>query len=370
MNTQQRFLKMLSVPEEYGKMPYMWLSSLAFVFWKYLYVAPTVLEVVLLVLTCAVFLPVYFFSYRANVRQAVACVLVTCVIGAMWAQYGFSNLFIFACAMCARVQPARRAYRLMACVTAFAIVIGLALSPSRTMYMMPFLIIGIPVGIASISESVLRRSRMALIRKQEEVEHMARIAERERISRDLHDLLGHSLSLIALKAELAGKLAERDPAAARNEISDIETAARKALSEVRAAVTGYRQSGLASALASARASLAAASVQLDEEVQQFPLPPASEHVLALALSEAVTNVVRHAGATRCRLGLAREGSVAVLRVADDGRLRDDSDLKRGNGLTGMHERAAAAGGTLSILAGSGLTLELRLPLGEPACIAS
>lgn len=367
MKTLQRIL---TIPDEYGKMPYMWLCSLAFVLWKYLYVAPTVFEAALLVLTGLVFLPVYFFSYRANNRQAVACVLATCVLGTLWAQYGFSNLFIFASAMCARVQPMRRAYQLMAFATAVAIGAGLALSPARTLYMMPFLIVGIPVGIAAISESGLRRSRTALIRKQEEVEHLARIAERERISRDLHDLLGHSLSLIALKAELAGKLAERDPAAARNEIRDIETAARKALSEVRAAVTGYRQSGLASALASARASLAAASVQLEEEVQQFPLAPASEHVLALALSEAVTNVVRHAGATRCRLGLAREGGVAVLRVADDGRVRADSDLKRGNGLTGMHERAAAAGGTLSILAASGLTLELRLPLGETACIAS
>jgi two-component system sensor histidine kinase DesK len=370
MNTLQRFLKMPLIPEEYGKMPYMWLCSLGFVLWKYLYVKPEAFEVLLLVLTGFVFLPIYFFSYRATTRQAVMCVLGTCVLGSMWALYGFSNIFIFACAMCARVQPARRAYQLMAFATVVTITAGLSLSPDRTLFLMPFLIIGIPVGISAISESVLRRSRMALIRKQEEVEHMARIAERERISRDLHDLLGHSLSLIALKAELAGKLAERDPAAARNEIQDIETAARKALSEVRAAVTGYRQSGLASALAGARASLAAASVQLDEDVQQFPLAPASEHVLALALSEAVTNVVRHAGATRCRLGLAREGSVAVLRVADDGRVRDDSELKRGNGLTGMHERAAAAGGTLSILAGSGLTLELRLPLGEPACIAS
>ncbi|MGZ5200927.1 MAG: sensor histidine kinase [Telluria sp.] len=366
MNRLQHIFRMPLIPPEYGKMPYMWLFSMLFVLWKYLYVAPTAFEVMLLVLTGFVFLPLYFYSYWANAREAVLCVVFTCVLGALWAQFGFSNLFIFACAMCARVQPLRRAYQLMSLVVVVALAAGLLVSPERTLFLMPFLIIGIPVGISAISESSLRRSRQALIRKQEEVEHMATIAERERISRDLHDLLGHSLSMIALKAELAGKLAHRDMEACSKEIADIENAARKALSEVRAAVTGYRQSGLPSALANARASLAAASVELHEDVQQFPLAPAKEHVLALALSEAVTNVVRHAGATRCKLGLAREGGVAVLRVVDDGRVRAESDLKRGNGLTGMQERASAAGGSLSIKAGAGLTLELRLPLGEAA----
>jgi two-component system sensor histidine kinase DesK len=216
-------------------------------------------------------------------------------------------------------------------------------------------------------EAGLRDSRKQLLRKQEEVEHMARIAERERISRDLHDLLGHSLSLIALKAELAGKLAGRDAEACKREIRDIETAARTALFEVRAAVTGYRQSGLAGALASARASLAAANVELHEQVERFTMPPASEHVLALALREAVTNVVRHAGATRCTLGLALEQDTAVLRVADDGtRLRDERDVRSGNGLAGMRERAAAIGGRLAISVGKGLALELRVPAGGAA----
>jgi two-component system sensor histidine kinase DesK len=224
------------------------------------------------------------------------------------------------------------------------------------------LTIGLPVGIASIMDTGLRRSRQQLQRKQEEVEHMARIAERERISRDLHDLLGHSLSLIALKAELAGKLAARDPVACTREIRDIETSARQALSEVRAAVTGYRQSGLSGALASARASLAAANVELCEEVQAFALAPAAEQVVALALCEAVTNIVRHASATRCTLGLALEQGSAVLRVADDGsRLRSAGELRHGNGLTGMRERAAALGGKLAISVGAGLALELRVP---------
>jgi two-component system sensor histidine kinase DesK len=106
-------------------------------------------------------------------------------------------------------------------------------------------------------------------------------------------------------------------------------------------------------------------VQLHEQVQRLSLPPAKEHVLALALREAVTNVVRHAGASRCSLGLTLEQGDVVLRVADDGaNLRDAADLRHGNGLSGMRERVASVGGQLSIKVESGMALELRVPVEE------
>jgi two-component system sensor histidine kinase DesK len=171
--------------------------------------------------------------------------------------------------------------------------------------------------------------------------------------------------LIALKAELAGKLAGRDLEACKREIADIEASARRALAEVRTAVTGYRDSGLPGALASARASLAAAGVELREDVHAFAMAPALEHVLALALREAVTNVVRHAGATRCTIALGLEEGSAVLRVLDDGdRLRAGDEVRAGNGLRGMRERASSAGGLLLVSVDQGLRLELRLPIDE------
>ena len=136
---------------------------------------------------------------------------------------------------------------------------------------------------------------------------------------------------------------------------------------MRAAVTGYRHSGLSGALASARVSLLAANIDLREDVASFALAPAAEHVLALALREAVTNVVRHAGATRCTLGLALEQGNAVLRVADDGAgLRAAEEVRAGNGLAGMRERAAALGGKLLLSVDAGLRLELRVPAGAAA----
>jgi two-component system sensor histidine kinase DesK len=254
---------------------------------------------------------------------------------------------------------------MLALVLGLATATGYLLSPNGPAFLLAPWAVGLSVGVASIMESGLRASRRQLLRKQEEVEHIARIAERERISRDLHDLLGHSLSLIALKAELAGKLAGRDLDACKREIADVEATARRALAEVRTAVTGYRDSGLSGALASARASLAAAGIELREDVMDFALAPALEHVLALALREAVTNVVRHAGASRCTVRLALEEGNAVLRVEDDGgRLRAGDEVRAGNGLSGMRERAASAGGELLLRVENGLRLALRLPVPD------
>jgi two-component system sensor histidine kinase DesK len=370
----QRLKRVLAgpwVPPELGKMPYLWAFSLTFMLWKYFFVAPSPFELAMIGVTVVLFLPLYLVSFWTTGRTAVLCILLSCLVGFLWAPYnsGAGTLFVFAAGMCGRLAPGRNAYRMLAVVLGLATVAGYLVSPFGTVFVLAPWTIGLSVGVGSIMECGLRASRQLLLRKQEEVEHMARIAERERISRDLHDLLGHSLSLIALKAELAGRIAGRDPKACRREIADIETAARRALAEVRTAVTGYRESGLSGALASARASLAAAGVALREEVQpqfqQSALAPALEHVLALALREAVTNVVRHAGATRCTLALAMEEGSAVLRVVDDGAgLRGGSEVRAGNGLSGMRERVAAAGGRLSISVDGGLRLELRIPINE------
>lgn len=355
------------LPPEQGRMPYFWLLSLAYMGWKYVYVAPGRLELAMLALTLAVFLPLYFASYWARGWQVLACMGAGCLIGAIWVRWnvGAATFFIFACAMAARFTDFRRAMLAVGGVIALGVLASMQVTHGqmRFIFLMPLLTAGLPVGMGAFMEARLRRSRQELMRKQEEVEHMATIAERERISRDLHDLLGHSLSLIALKAELARKLAHRDVDACAREIADIETSARQALAEVRAAVTGYRESGLASALASARASLAAAEVQLEEKVERIDLAPAAENVVALALREAVTNVVRHAGAKRCSVSLGLEHGVAVLRIADDGRARSEADIRHGNGLCGMRERVASVGGRLAVRAASGLELELRIPPG-------
>lgn len=366
-----RWLRWPWVPAEFGKAPYLWLLTINFFFWKYLGGPPSLTEAALMVPTFVVFLSVYFLSFwRRNSGRGLLCLLVICLLGVLWLPHnpGANVFFIFASGMCGGFLDRRHAYAALVGVMLLAACAGLVAAPQPQMaFLLPSLCVGLPVGISSIMEAQVRRSRAKLLRTQEEVEHMATIAERERISRDLHDLLGHTLSLITLKAELAGKLVARDADAAAREIRDIEQTARKALSEVRSAVTGYRQAGFTYELDSARHSLAAANITLDARVDPLAMPPAVENVMSLALREAVTNIVRHArAATRCDVTLAVEHGTIVLRIADDGGVADAERIRAGNGLTGMQERVRALGGKIVLSGGRGLALELALPMGGAA----
>ena len=197
----------------------------------------------------------------------------------------------------------------------------------------------------------------------EEIEHLAKVAERERIARDMHDVLGHTLSLITLKSELARKLVDRDPERAKQEMQDVETASRAALTDVREAIRGYRSDGIFAELARARAALETAGVAVECDTDPVALSPAQESVLALALREAVTNVVRHAAARRCNVSLKRGESGCTLEVADDGR---GAAGPEGNGLRGMRERLEALGGSLRLLRSNGTRLIIDLPLASTA----
>ena len=354
------------VPASHGKAPYLWALSLLFLLWKYVGGPPGPLELAALMLTVLVFLPMYFASFWPAPGRLPLLIVLTCLLGVLWAPHNFTanTFFIFAAAMCAGFVPQRRAYLALACVLALSLAVGATLGKYSLAFMLPALAVGVPVGVASIMDASLRRSREQLLRKQEEVQHMATIAERERISRDLHDLLGHTLSLITLKAELAGKMAGRDLAACKQEIADIEHCARNALAEVRSAVTGYRLTGLQHELDTARATLGAAGIVLATQIETITLPAAAENVMALALREAVTNIVRHAGASRCDVTLTLEGGTILFRIADDGTLAEGSPpLRHGNGLLGMQERVGGIGGRLAMQVDHGLALELRLPMG-------
>jgi two-component system, NarL family, sensor histidine kinase DesK len=210
-----------------------------------------------------------------------------------------------------------------------------------------------------------RRSRDAALQlSQEEVRRLAAIAERERIGRDLHDLLGHTLSLIALKGELAGKLLTRDLPAAAGEISEVTQIARDALAQVRTAVTGMRAAALAGELASARNLLESSGVALTCSQEPQVLPAPIETALALIVREAATNIQRHSGATRASIAIGRAAerrAAVALRVSDNGR---GGATQRGNGLSGMGERVQALGGTLEIdsAAGGGTVLQVILPV--------
>ena len=202
-----------------------------------------------------------------------------------------------------------------------------------------------------------------LAEAREELAHRAVAEERMRFARDLHDLLGHSLSLIALKSELAGRLAERDPGRARQEMADVESAARQALAEVRDAVSGYRQVSLAQALVEARSALSAAGIALRPPTAVDVLPGPVDAVLGWVVREAVTNVLRHSGATTVTVTLDTAADDVVLGIADDGH---GSAAPPGAGLSGLTERVQRLGGDLRTAGGEGFRITARLPLTAAA----
>jgi two-component system, NarL family, sensor histidine kinase DesK len=192
----------------------------------------------------------------------------------------------------------------------------------------------------------LLRSNRALVHARQELAELAVVEERERFARDLHDILGHSLTVITKKAELARRLTPVDPERAAAEIADVERLAREALQDVRATVTGIRQVSLASELASARQALEAAGIRADLPYSVEDVPPQYRELFGWAVREAVTNVVRHSGATSCRITV----HASTLEVVDDGRgpapAGGASGAAGGHGLVGLSERVRAAGGTL------------------------
>ncbi len=219
-----------------------------------------------------------------------------------------------------------------------------------------------PVLIGAGNTFFAERNRMnrKLRKANEEIEHLATVAERERIARDLHDVLGHTLSVITLKSELAGKLIDRDPQRAGKEIREVEEISRQALSEVRDAIRGYRSKGLAAELAQAKSTLETAGVAVQcDAAATIKIPAMQESVLSLVVREAVTNVVRHAQAHTCSLRLDQQNGSCLLEIHDDGR---GSFSAEGNGLRGMRERVEMLGGTLNRESSSGTRLTITLPV--------
>jgi two-component system sensor histidine kinase DesK len=202
------------------------------------------------------------------------------------------------------------------------------------------------LGISALYAAHTSHQQRALRRSNEEILRLATMAERERIGRDLHDLLGHTLSVVALKSELARKLIDRDLDDARKEISEVERVARDALSQVRNAVSGIRSTALSAELIAATALLEAQGVKVKCETENVKLPHDRETALALSLREAATNIRRHSGASGVTIRVKKESSAVVVEVADDGR---GGRIVPGNGLNGMRERLDHVGGTLSLM---------------------
>ncbi|MBY6204317.1 sensor histidine kinase [Halomonas denitrificans] len=362
MSALERFHRWLVPPaSEQGWTAYLWLVYLSFFFIEWFFRPVPAVEFALSLVTVAAFLALYFSAYRRRGPAALAHVAAIAALGVAWAPFnsGSSVLFIYAASFAHQAGRPRQTVWIVIGIAALAGLTALWAQPVL-FYWLPGVFISLVIGSANIFFGEQQRRNAALRLSQAEVRRLARVAERERIARDLHDVLGHTLSLIAVKSELAGRLLDRDPDRAREEIESLGATAREALAEVREAIQGVREQDLCEALEQARLSLRSADVELELDTAEAPeLPARTQAMLALIVREAVTNILRHADARRCTIRLAPNGrGGSVLEIHDDGRgtIRPD-----GSGVAGMRARVESLGGELELGAG-----RLRASIPETA----
>lgn len=357
-------MKLLPRHPEAGWLPYVWLVySGAFL------LGPVLGRVSLRAwaLTAAgyaAFLVFYFAGYWLKGRRVLWAAGGILLLGVLFIPVnpGASCFFIYAAAFLGYAVKPRPA---MACLAVLLAILGVEvwLLDLHPFAWAPGAVFSLIIGGVNIHESEVSRANARLRLTQEEVERLAKTAERERIARDLHDLLGHTLSVVTLKAELAGKLVERDPERAGREIREVERISREALREVRTAISGYRSEGLQAELGRARLALESSGIKLEYFAQPVEPGPAQETVLALALKEAVTNVIRHSRARTCRISLEETGGEVRLEVRDDGR---GGSAPFGVGLSAMRERVEGLGGRMERQGDSGTVLTVAMPATTPS----
>jgi two-component system sensor histidine kinase DesK len=344
--------------------PWIWLVYLPIYGINWLDHLPPAHDLIGSAIGIAIFLFCYFYAERLTGRSLIVPAVVTMLTSFALIPFGgnWTVISVYACAIAADLRPARDGAWLVGVLIAASVIVA-AWVGVPWYFLVMVGVFEFMVAFGKMSGMALAEKNRALLRAQEEVRLLAQTAERERIARDLHDLLGRTLTLIALKSDLAVKLGEKDSAAAQREMREVGEAAREGLAQVRSAIAGMTDAGLAHEIEASREALAAAGIACDVEGESLAVPTAAGAVLAMALREGVTNVIRHAGATRCRIDLAEAEGEVRLAVIDDGH---GSRFREGAGLKGMRARLAAAGGELRIDAGqSGTRIAASVPAAAP-----
>ena len=361
-------MPLLPPDSEHGWTPYVWLIYIG----PYI-VSPFVLRTwmpmsavtwVVWAAGLLAFVALYFRSYWVEGSARQPYIIAFALLGASLAPLNPGALLFFtysAAFVGGAVRPAHAGYWIGA-LTVAGVVTAVA-TPWEPDWMLAGVAVMTPIiGFVNLHYVESRRRDASLKLAQQEIARLATLAERERIAGDLHDLLGHTLSVIVLKAELASKLLSRDPTRAAAEIADVERISRDALAEVRRAVHGFRSATLTDEMVRARAVLATAGVDaVVDATAEVTLSPDVEHAAAMILREAVTNVIRHARASRCRVNTVTDSGAFVMHITDDG---VGGRPAEGAGIESMRARAREIGATLDHHSDRGVTVTLRVPVSH------
>lgn len=342
--------------------PWPWLAYLLFYPYPWIWVSPSTEALVGSALGIALFIPLYWLAFRSQGRRLIILAASVVAIGFALSPLGagWITLPIYAGLLLGRLRPMRHANIAVLTVALVTVGWGIALDkPQITLGMGALLIV--MTGMGSASREAFYDRTVALLATQEEVRRLAGTAERERMVRDLHDVVGRTLTLIAIKSDLAKRLVSRDPAMAERETLAIGQIARDGLTDIRAALAGQLGGSLVHELQASVEALGAAGIDVRISGDATPVPQNASAILAMALREAVTNTIRHSKARSCEISIDLDDLHAKLAVSDDG-ISDGKTGSAGSGLQGMGQRLAAAGGSLAFGPDrTGFRLEARVP---------
>jgi len=354
--------------------PYVWLIYLPLFFVPVIIFYQDPIDLVWTFLAVIAFLVLYFHSYWVNNQYVIYHIVAIILIGTLAALFTptASTFFIYAGAFCSRLKPLKYAVTILIASIMWIAAISWFFSFVVYFYI-PTLTFTLIVGLLNIYQYALHQNKQQLILSRKETQRLAQVAERERIARDLHDLIGHTFSVITLKADLAGRLLDKgqdkDLEKARIEIKQLEDISRDALSQVREVVSGYRTSDLLSELANAKNVFSSVDIEfyyqfenIDE--QQIELDSTGNKELAIVLRELVTNIIKHAKATQVTATIKHKNGKIVLAIQDNGQGFKNSQHK-GFGIKGIEERIQKLKGFVSIKTGgeyTGTLSEIGLPM--------
>jgi two-component system, NarL family, sensor histidine kinase DesK len=350
---------------------YVWIIFCILAFY-FIYRSSSLYEILFGIVMILLFFLAYRFSFMAKGPFVYVWVSIEMVISVtMIILMGYIYLALFLAFFIGNIQQKAgfiTLYVVHLTTTLGALSFMIFQQPETIMPQFPFITITV-IGVILLPFSMYNRMKREILEGQladanQRISRLMVIEERQRIARDLHDTLGHKLSLIGLKSDLAGKLMKRNPDAALNEIIDIHQTARTALKEVRELVSDMKSFRLKDEIRHIQQILKAKDVRY--QVVGSPhlnnTPLLVENVLSMCIREAVTNIVKHSEATFCKIKIEEKENEVSIEVTDNGiGFTNKDDKTAGHGLQGMKERLEFVNGSLEILSNNGMNLTIRVP---------
>ncbi len=342
--------------------PYIWLVYLGIFFMSLIAYHPIEYSYVYATIGLFAFLIVYFNGYWASTEQIKWNIFGILLIGSLLAilTLGASVFFVYASAFCCRLSTPKKAFVGLIVIVVWIGVYSWFYSLSSFFYV-PAILFSVMIGGINIYQHNIDLKRQELILSQQEVKHLAKISERERIARDLHDLIGHTFSVITLKAELAGKLIDKEKDKSKSEIKQIENISREALKQIREVVTGYRTSDLNSELAHAKYVLQSNDINFEYCFDKVEFDDVTNKELAIILKELVTNILKHSQASKVECKISQINNEIILTLEDNGNGFDANAKVNGFGLKGIKERIDKLNGQISIVNEQGSKFIISIP---------